>query len=133
MGLRLSNLPVNEVVGDRLFLSFVASFATIIFTWAVAFPIGVYSANISTAGPTTGSPSLASWDSRRPTFCWRSYCSMSPMFTGTSIGGLMDPEYIDAEMSWVVCVDSRTPVDSVVVIGTSGTAGDSLAARQSVG
>ena len=38
------NLPVSEVVGDRLLLTFVVSFATIIFTWVVAFPIGVYSA-----------------------------------------------------------------------------------------
>ena len=38
------NLPVSQVVGDRLFLSFLLSFATILFTWAVSFPIGVYSA-----------------------------------------------------------------------------------------
>ena len=37
-------LPVNEVVGDRLFLTFLVSFATIVFTWLVSFPIGVYSA-----------------------------------------------------------------------------------------
>src|SRR5688572_7706634 len=38
------NLPVNAVVGDRLWLTALVSFATIIFTWIVAFPIGVYSA-----------------------------------------------------------------------------------------
>ena len=37
-------LPVNEVVGDRLWLSFLVSFVTILFTYAVSFPIGVYSA-----------------------------------------------------------------------------------------
>ena len=37
-------LPVSQVVGDRLFLSFLLSFSTIIFTWLIAFPIGVYSA-----------------------------------------------------------------------------------------
>ena len=37
-------LPVNDVVGDRLLLSFVVSFVTILFTYAVSFPIGVYSA-----------------------------------------------------------------------------------------
>src|SRR5262245_8306625 len=37
-------LPVSEVVGDRLWLTVVVTFATILFTWAVAFPIGVYSA-----------------------------------------------------------------------------------------
>ena len=37
-------LPVNEVVGDRLLLSFVLNFSTIIFIWMISFPIGIYSA-----------------------------------------------------------------------------------------
>src|SRR6201982_4108706 len=40
----LYDLPVNKVVGDRLILTFIVSFATILFTYVVAFPIGVYSA-----------------------------------------------------------------------------------------
>ena len=36
--------PVNDVVGDRIWLSVIVSLATILFTWVVAFPIGVYSA-----------------------------------------------------------------------------------------
>jgi ABC-type dipeptide/oligopeptide/nickel transport system permease component len=36
--------PVNDIVGDRILLTVVISFATILFTWAVAIPIGVYSA-----------------------------------------------------------------------------------------
>ena len=38
------DLPVTEVVGDRLFLTVIISIATILFTWAIAFPIGIYSA-----------------------------------------------------------------------------------------
>ncbi len=34
-------LPVNEVVGDRLYLTGLVSFATIGFTWIVSFPIGL--------------------------------------------------------------------------------------------
>ena len=40
----LYDLPVNKVVGDRLLLTFIVSFTTIVFTYLVAFPIGVYSA-----------------------------------------------------------------------------------------
>ena len=36
--------PVREIVGDRLLLTMLVSFVTIIFTWVVAFPIGIYSA-----------------------------------------------------------------------------------------
>src|SRR5919106_1691244 len=37
-------MPVREVVGDRLFLTVLVSFATILLTWLIAFPIGIYSA-----------------------------------------------------------------------------------------
>jgi peptide/nickel transport system permease protein len=37
-------LPVSEVVGDRLWLTVLLSTVTILFTWIVAFPIGIYSA-----------------------------------------------------------------------------------------
>ncbi|MGA8380830.1 MAG: ABC transporter permease, partial [Stellaceae bacterium] len=38
------DLPVNKVVGDRMLLTAIISITTIIFTYLVAFPIGVYSA-----------------------------------------------------------------------------------------
>ena len=38
------DLPVAEVVGDRMLLSFILNFTVILFTWAVAFPIGAYAA-----------------------------------------------------------------------------------------
>ena len=38
------SLPVSQVVGDRLPLTMIVSFATVLFIWIVAFPIGVYSA-----------------------------------------------------------------------------------------
>src|SRR6478752_3200604 len=37
-------LPVADVVGERLWLTVLVSFCTIIFTWVLAFPIGMYSA-----------------------------------------------------------------------------------------
>lgn len=36
--------PVNEKVGDRLLFTFLISLGTILFTWAIALPIGIYSA-----------------------------------------------------------------------------------------
>ena len=35
---------VNEIVGDRILLTFLISLGTVLFTWAVALPIGIYSA-----------------------------------------------------------------------------------------
>jgi peptide/nickel transport system permease protein len=36
--------PVSDVIGDRLSLTIVISLAAIVFTWALALPIGIYSA-----------------------------------------------------------------------------------------
>ncbi|MHA1114073.1 MAG: ABC transporter permease, partial [Alphaproteobacteria bacterium] len=38
------SLPVVEVVGDRVYLTILVAFTTILFTWIVSFPIGIYSA-----------------------------------------------------------------------------------------
>jgi len=45
MGRSMETLrPVNEMLGDRLLLTVSIAFATIVFSWAVAIPIGIYSA-----------------------------------------------------------------------------------------
>ncbi len=36
--------PVSEVIGDRLWLTMIVSFAALFLTWAIALPIGIYSA-----------------------------------------------------------------------------------------
>ncbi|MDY7011263.1 MAG: ABC transporter substrate-binding protein, partial [Planctomycetota bacterium] len=45
MGRSMNTLEsVNEMVGDRILLTFLISLGTILFTWAIAVPIGIYSA-----------------------------------------------------------------------------------------
>ncbi|RYZ59567.1 MAG: ABC transporter permease, partial [Proteobacteria bacterium] len=39
-----TQLPINQMVGDRIGLTVVVSLLTILFTWAIALPIGIYSA-----------------------------------------------------------------------------------------
>jgi ABC-type dipeptide/oligopeptide/nickel transport system permease component/ABC-type transport system substrate-binding protein len=36
--------PVNDIVGDRILLTVLISLGTVLFTWAAAIPIGIYSA-----------------------------------------------------------------------------------------
>lgn len=40
----LDLMPVNQKVGDRLLFTFLISLGTILFTWMLALPIGIYSA-----------------------------------------------------------------------------------------
>jgi len=119
------DLPVTEVVGDRLFLSFLLSFSTILFTWAMAFPIGVYSAvNQYSMGDHAltfvGFLGLAT-----PNFLLALVMMyLAKVHFGISIGGLMDPQYLDQPFSWAKFVSVLEHLwVPVIVIGTSGTAG----------
>lgn len=38
------NRPVREVIGDRMLITIIVSLAAVIFIWALALPIGIYSA-----------------------------------------------------------------------------------------
>lgn len=117
-------LPVSDLIGDRLLLTFVISIVTILFTYAVAFPIGIYTAvRQYSIGDYTlsfiGFLGLAT-----PNFLLALILLYAAnIWFGTSIGGLMDPQYVDQPWSWgkVGSVLAHLWVP-VVVIGTSGTA-----------
>jgi peptide/nickel transport system permease protein len=117
-------LPVTEVIGDRMWLTFVVALATILFTYAVAFPIGIYSAvrQYSTGDyvlTLIGFLGLAT-----PNFLLALILLyFANIWFGTSIGGLMDPQYIDHPWTWgkVNSVLEHLWIP-VIVIGTSGTA-----------
>jgi len=38
------NLPISEVIGDRMLLTVILALSTVVFTWTMAIPIGIYSA-----------------------------------------------------------------------------------------
>ena len=117
-------LPVTEVVGDRVFLTIVVTAATTVFIWLVAFPIGVYSATHQYSWGDYGLTFLGFLGLAVPNFLLALVLLyFANVYFGTSIGGLMDPEYVDQPMTvgkflsilehlWV----------PVIVIGTSGTA-----------
>jgi peptide/nickel transport system permease protein len=119
------NRPVSEVVGDRMLLTIVVSFATIVFIWVVSFPIGIYSATHQYSLGDYGLTFLGFLGLATPNFLLALVLLYFANVTfGTSIGGLMDPVYMDASWSWakVLSVLEHLWIP-VIVIGTSGTAG----------
>ena len=118
-------IPVSKVVGDRLFLSFLLSFSTILFTWVVAFPIGVYSATHQYSWGDHGLTFLGFLGLATPNFLLALVLLyVANVVFGTSVGGLMDQAYIGEPMSWGKFLSVLEHLwIPVVVIGTSGTAG----------
>ena len=119
------DLPVREVVGNRMFLTIMISVVTIIFTWVIAFPIGIYSATHQYSWGDYGLSFLGFIGLATPNFLLALVMLyLANVYFGTSIGGLMAPQYIDQPWSWgklqSVLEHLWIPV---IVIGTSGTAG----------
>lgn len=116
-------LPVREIIGDRLLLTMVLSFLTIIFTWAVAFPIGIYSATHQYSWGDYGLTFLGLLGLAVPHFLLALIVMyLANVWLGLSIGGLMAPEYLNAPMSWAKFSSIMQHIWlPVVVIGVTGT------------
>jgi peptide/nickel transport system permease protein len=118
------NLPVREVIGERLALSFIVAITTVIFTYLVAFPIGIYSATHQYSLGDYGLTLIGFLGLATPSFLLALVLLyVGNTVFGTSIGGLMDPSYMDKSMSWgkfgSILEHLWIPV---IVIGLGGTA-----------
>ncbi|MDC9825147.1 ABC transporter permease [Devosia sp. ZB163] len=116
--------PVSKLIWDRMGITLFVSTLSLILIWAVALPIGIYSAvkrysigdHIFTL---LGFIGLAI-----PTFIMALVLMyVSYKFLGQSVGGLFSPEYQDAPWSWAklwdLCLHLWIPI---VVIATNSTA-----------
>ncbi|MCO5732356.1 ABC transporter permease [Rhizobium sp. SSA_523] len=118
-------LPVADVVGDRLWLTILVSTVTIILTWLIAFPIGIYSATHQYSWGDYGLTLLGLIGLAVPNFVLALVLMyFANIWFGTSIGHLMDQQYLNAPMSWE---KFRSILEHlwipVIIIGTAGTAG----------
>ncbi len=118
------NLPVSQVVGEKLVMSFLLAFAATLLTYAIAFPIGIYSAvrqySIGDYALTfVGFIGLAT-----PSFLIALVVlHFSNAWFGTPVGGLYHPEYAEAPMSWAKLGSVLSHIwIPIVIIGLSSTA-----------
>ena len=117
--------PVSQLLGDRLVLTFVLALSTLLFTWVVAFAIGIFSAVRQYSvwdylATFVGFIGLATPDFLFAlVLMWIAYA-----YFGQSVGGLFSPQYVEAPWSpakvWDLIGHLWIPI---VVLGTSGTAG----------
>ncbi len=118
-------LPVTDVIGNRLWLTILVSTVTIIFTWLIAFPIGIYSATHQYSWGDYGLTFLGLLGLATPNFLLALILLyLANVWFGTSIGHLMAPEFLGQPMSWDKAMSiAGHMIIPVIVIGTSGTAG----------
>lgn len=118
-------MPVSDVVGDRLWLTIVVSTVTVALTWLIAFPIGIYSATHQYSWGDYGLTLLGLLGLAVPNFVLALILMyFANVWFGTSIGHLMDPEYLGQPMSWAKASSILEHLwIPAIIIGTAGTAG----------
>ena len=94
-------VPVSSLIGERLALTIVMESATILFIWTVSFVIGVYAATHQYKLGDYVASFIGFVGLAVPNFLLALVLLyVGKVYFGLSIGGLMDPEYIDKPMSW---------------------------------
>jgi len=119
------NRPVSQLIGERILLTVVISVVTLLFTWAVAIPVGIYSAVKQYSIGDYVATVLGFIGLAVPNFLL-ALILMYVGYTvfGVSAGGLFSPQFEAAPWSLAKFADLLAHIwIPVVVIGTSGTAG----------
>ncbi len=119
------NRPVSDLIWERIGWTVAISFATMIFTWIVAFPIGVYSATHQYSLPDYLFTFIGFIGQSIPdflialVFMWVGY-----RLLGLELGGLFSEQYREAPWSWAKLMDLINHLwVPMIVLGTAGTAG----------
>ncbi len=119
------NRDVSELIWERLGLTMLISIAALVFTWAVAIPIGIYSATHQYSAADNFFTFIALIGLSIPNFLLALIIMViAALGFGQSVGGLFSPAYIDAPWSLGKVIDLLKHLwIPVIVVGMSGTAG----------
>ncbi len=116
--------PVSDLIWERLGLTATIAFLTIVFTWMIAIPIGIYSATHQYKFSDYAFTLLGYIGLSVPAFMLALLLMNFATKHGIDVGGLFSDEYIDAPWSRARIVDLLQHIwVPVVVLAVGGTAG----------
>lgn len=116
--------PVNRLIGERIALTMTLSFLSLLFAYAIAIPIGVYSAFRQYSVPDYVATFLGFIGLATPNFLLALILMFIGIkYFGTGAGGLFSPEYLDAPWSAGRVLDMlQHMILPMIIVGTAGTA-----------
>ncbi|MEZ5837549.1 MAG: ABC transporter permease [Geminicoccaceae bacterium] len=116
--------PVSDLIWERMGLTLILSFSTLLFTWAVAFPIGVYSAVRKYSLGDYVATFIGFIGLATPNFLLALVLMyIGVVYFGADVGGLFSDRYANAPWSMAKVVDLMKHLWlPMVVLGTSATA-----------
>ena len=118
------NTPVENLIWGRLSLTIVLSVSTLLFTWLLAFPIGIYSAVKQYSPGDYIATFFGFLGLAIPDFLLALVLMyIAFKYFNQSVGGLFSPEYVDAAWSTDKVLDLVSHLwIPMIILGTSGTA-----------
>ena len=118
------NLPVGDLIWDRLGWTFAISLMTLLFIWAVALPIGIYSAVKKYSFGDYAATFFGFIALAVPNFLLALVMMyVAFKYFGQSVGGLVSPEFIGEPWTTEKFVDLLKHIwMPIFVVGTSGAA-----------
>ena len=119
-----ANRPVSSLIGERLAWTLVVAGTTLLFSWLVAIPLGIYTA-VNRNGITDAIASFVGYIGLAvPDFLVALLLIAFVLERGgTNVGGLFSPAYIGAPWSWGRFLDLLNHLwIPVLAIGTAGIA-----------
>jgi peptide/nickel transport system permease protein len=116
--------PVKDLIWERLALTFVLSLSTLLLTWVISFPIGVYSAVHQHSVGDYVATFIGFLGLATPGFLLALILMwIASAYFGQSVGGLFSPDFVDAPWSIAKVVDMLKHLwIPMIVLGTSGAA-----------
>ncbi|PRY00895.1 ABC transporter permease [Allonocardiopsis opalescens] len=116
--------PVADLIWNRLGLTIALAVATLLVSWAIAFPIGVYSAVKQHSAGDYAFTFIGFLGLATPNFLLALiFVWISFNYFGQSVGGLFSPEFADAAWNLGKVLDLLSHVwVPVLIIGMAGTA-----------
>ncbi|CAH1648418.1 MULTISPECIES: ABC transporter permease [Hyphomicrobiales] len=118
------NKPVSELLWDRMGMTLLLSLVTLIVTWMLALPIGIYSAVRRYSVLDYVVTFLGFIGLAIPSFLLSlALMYILSRYAGMSVGGLFSAAYVNAPWSWAKLVDLAAHLWlPVLILSTSGTA-----------
>jgi peptide/nickel transport system permease protein len=117
-------LPVADVIGARFWFTALLALSTTLLTYMIAFPIGIYSAVRQYSIGDYAATLFGYFGLAMPNFLLALILMYyANVWFGMSIGGLMDPQYIDQPWSLGKALSVLNHLwIPMTIIGTAGTA-----------
>jgi peptide/nickel transport system permease protein len=114
---------VSTLIQDRIMLTMVVAIASLLFTYILAIPIGIYSATHQYSFADYVATSIGFIGLATPNFLLALILMfLFYRFFGMSVGGLFSPEFIEAPWSVAKVIDLINHIwIPMIVIGTAGT------------